>query len=489
MLRGILAFVSLHLNFLFAEFCVSEVEGRIELRMNDPQITKHIADLNNPRARVRHEAIEALAGRRAVVAVPALVKALKASHKFSEFADREGPVHIVKALGEIGHPAAVPCLIEMLTDRRDEMRLHAAQALGEIGDPYAVPCLIEALTDRCEEIRLHAVQALGQIGDVAAVPALIEALRRPGINQAYILRLVEALHRIDSSAAVAVLVQSDRTLASYLLGTLHSLGAPVLSDLLRALTAESPEVRRRAAAMLGKIGDREACPVLIAALQDESAPVRLEVAYALECLGDPAGVPALIALFEDKHVRAEVFQMPRDTTVEERNLRITRLGSIAEAGVRIVPTLLDALNDAESIVRCVAAEGLRRLGNSETLPRKILAAEQFPVPERIALLAKLREVRRIDVSYQFPETLTLCREVLQEEDQEAREGAAAVVGWLTLLRGASGERTNQSIELLHPTALDASEVSPSEMLRATDPARSETASPPRKARWQKWRRS
>lgn len=111
------------------------------------------------------------------------------------------------SLGEIGDKSAIPALREMakeypnrrlwagyglaalgeaegfdiltqviLSDSHWTDRRHAVTALGQIGHPGALPIVIKALQDKHVNVRVSAAQALGQIGDPAALPALTEAL-------------------------------------------------------------------------------------------------------------------------------------------------------------------------------------------------------------------------------------------------------------------------------------------------------------------------
>ncbi|MBZ0275584.1 MAG: HEAT repeat domain-containing protein, partial [Anaerolineae bacterium] len=82
----------------------------------------------------------------------------------------------VRALGEIGDPAAIPGLVmNGLLDTDWPVRRASATALGQIGVPDVVSGLIEALQDQNQIVRQAAVDALEVVGS-AAVPALVEKL-------------------------------------------------------------------------------------------------------------------------------------------------------------------------------------------------------------------------------------------------------------------------------------------------------------------------
>ena len=87
------------------------------------------------------------------------------------------PRQIATTLGQIGDSAAVPALIQTLSDGDNNIRGQVVWALGQIGDAAALDALVEVLNnDEVPKVRQHAVVALGQIGTPVAVPVLREAL-------------------------------------------------------------------------------------------------------------------------------------------------------------------------------------------------------------------------------------------------------------------------------------------------------------------------
>jgi hypothetical protein len=80
--------------------------------------------------------------------------------------------------------------------------------------------------------------------------------------------------------------------------SLGRIGAPAVPELIRRLDSPDPELRRRAAAVLGRIGPDAALavPQLIRLLEDPHAPVRHTAARTLGQIGPraSAAVPALI---------------------------------------------------------------------------------------------------------------------------------------------------------------------------------------------------
>jgi hypothetical protein len=83
-----------------------------------------------------------------------------------------------RCLGVLRDPVAIPYLIRVLGDAREDwwVRSEAAAGLGMIGGSQAIRALMTALEER--DVQRSAAQALGQCGDGTAVHALDEALAR-----------------------------------------------------------------------------------------------------------------------------------------------------------------------------------------------------------------------------------------------------------------------------------------------------------------------
>ncbi|EKQ68458.1 HEAT repeat-containing protein [Leptolyngbyaceae cyanobacterium JSC-12] len=74
-----------------------------------------------------------------------------------------------------------------------------------------------------------------------------------------------------------------------------------IPDLLQALQHPDSEVRRSAAAALGKVGSGLAIPGLLEALQDQDSEVRRSAAAALGNLGSEAAIPGLLQALQDQN--------------------------------------------------------------------------------------------------------------------------------------------------------------------------------------------
>lgn len=131
---------------------------------------RHVRQLSAPAgAAQRQEAVEALGGTRATLAVEELTTALDDVAP----AVREAAA---RSLGEIGDPRAIPALGAKLRDPAAGIGETAAGALARIGDPAATPWLVAAIQGPDGGVRIAAMRALGVLRDPSAAPALIDAL-------------------------------------------------------------------------------------------------------------------------------------------------------------------------------------------------------------------------------------------------------------------------------------------------------------------------
>lgn len=79
-----------------------------------------------------------------------------------------------ESLGELGHVAAAPALVQLLEDEPSEqVRAAAVEALGRLADPVAVAPLMRIVeTSEPDEAPLNAIWALGNIADKRALDLL-----------------------------------------------------------------------------------------------------------------------------------------------------------------------------------------------------------------------------------------------------------------------------------------------------------------------------
>jgi len=187
-------------------------------------------------------------------------------------------------LARIG-PAAMEPLVNALKTKNRTLRLGAISALAEIRDALAFDALVATTQDTSNEIRWQACIALGEMGDLRAVPSLLETLR----DKDKYVRYASAL----SLEKIGYCPKTDEERAYVLAGmqdweNLTGLNAAAVPATQNLLSDSDPEVRRRAAEVLGAVGSSDAAPALVRALADEDRQVRWAATLASRKCGVPS---------------------------------------------------------------------------------------------------------------------------------------------------------------------------------------------------------
>jgi HEAT repeat protein len=296
-----------------------------------------------------------------------------------------------KALGDIGPEAekAIPLLIKDLKTLQEPMCLPAMDALAKIG-AASVPSLIEALGSKKPGVRIHALQILSDMGPGAgsALPALVTILKKGSALEAEMA--ATAISSIGPKAAPAV-PELVKTLGSGKSGRLtvtviRALGAigpeaaislPALVDAMgildpgqpdihveamiaigkidpnyvvpakkfvKALGDKDPDVRGRAAAVLGLTGAVEALPDLLKLLSDEKSAVRIAACAAIAKMGPKAAA-----------AEGDLRKAMKDEDWRVQEGAVRALGAVGPAAAAALPDLLDALKGGYIVVRGASA--------------------------------------------------------------------------------------------------------------------------------------
>ena len=205
-----------------------------ELTYHGRKLSSLLADLKNPNAKVRKEAVSSISwlGQDArKQALPALAGLLQDS----DASVREELISTISAIGG-RHPVAIAALQQALNDREPKLRINAAYALADKGidkkDNVAI--LLLALKDQNFAGRWWAAWYLSRIepDPVQVLPGLVDGLRDKNLS-------------VRSECAKA-------------LGTLHTNGRDAASALRAALDDEDEYVRIAAAVALWQTsGEKE----------------------------------------------------------------------------------------------------------------------------------------------------------------------------------------------------------------------------------------
>ncbi len=235
--------------------------------------------------------------------VEALLKQLKV-------ADTDKRVAAIKALGGMRQRAssALPALIRIANEEDPFIAAEATQAVNQIGLPSAadVAVFIERLRSG-PETEWEDALALLRIAPNIEAKAAIRQFGREHLDW--------LLARVEKKSAA-----SDRSFAIYMIGALWDEAAAAVPTLRKAMADSSPEVRKIAIAVLGRIGpaSRSAVPELSRILDGgyDYDMCKQCAAYALGKIRAPEGVTALIHALES----------------DEPGIRRTALNSLGQIG-------------------------------------------------------------------------------------------------------------------------------------------------------------
>lgn len=142
---------------------------------------------------------------------------------------------------ERGWRRRIADLVRGLTSRSPAERARAAARLLAVDDPVAAPAVLELLKHRDPRVRILALKVVGRQGFRGGDEALVRLVLEDGDPE------VRRLAR---------------------LALLRTAGDQALKLLVAALASERGELRRRAAAVLGELGDPRVVPALIESIRE-----------------------------------------------------------------------------------------------------------------------------------------------------------------------------------------------------------------------------
>lgn len=314
---------------------------------------------------------------------PVLIEALQSR-------DRNLPPLAAQILIRMG-PTATPALTESLRGDHPRLRGLAADVLAQTKDPRAVPVLLEALHSEYYTVRAKAARALGIIASPDTLQPLVDTLNdpEPEVRTAALLAVgrfrepktfdrmadllledpeikvrqsaAEALGDTRHPQAVPYLILALRDsfwwyereeAADVLLNAIKTIGEPAVEPLIAALKDPEGTVRRFAAIVLGDIGDVRAVGPLGVAIYDLHFEVGHAASESLARFGD-AGLKIL----------TEALHHP------EAWLRQHAISGLVLGGdTRIIPVLLDMLEDPDRDVVKLVIKSLGESGDERALP-------------------------------------------------------------------------------------------------------------------------
>jgi HEAT repeat protein len=291
--------------------------------------------------------------RMGFTATPALTHSLANDHPLIRG-------RVAEVLAQIKDPKSVPALMQALGGEFYTVRSRAALALGAIGADEAVQPLVELLKDNEAEVRIAAVTALGQFNLSETFDNMADLLLED-LEIEVRVAAAKALGATKHPQAIPYLMLALRDpfwwyereqAAGELLKALENLGTMMIDPLLEALNDTEGTIRKYAATLLGHIGDPRAIEPLGMALYDMHFEVGQAAAEALAKFG-PVGLKRL----------AEALHHP-ETWLRQHAI----YGLTLSSDKRVVPVILEMLNDPEREVQKQAIQSLGQLGDDRALP-------------------------------------------------------------------------------------------------------------------------
>ncbi len=273
---------------------------------------------------IRARVADVLGIRKDKSAVPALLDALS-----GEFFTVRARAAI--ALGKIGDLKAVEPLLRALKDPEDDVRIGACLGLGYFKAPSTFDEITNVLLDDPKiEVRQSAAKALGNTGHPEAVPLLMEALRDPfwwyerEMQAGDLFDAIEKMGAMAVEALIAALKDNEgavRKYAAMLLGrigderaieplgmalydlhhdvgkvsaeSLVNFGVRSFEILVEALDHPEMWIRIHSVDVLPKIREPRVGLILLEMLKDPEREVKKHVIEAMGDLKDPRTLPAL----------------------------------------------------------------------------------------------------------------------------------------------------------------------------------------------------
>ncbi|RPI29563.1 MAG: HEAT repeat domain-containing protein [Acidobacteria bacterium] len=181
----------------------------------------------------------------------------------------------VKTSVQMKDPGVSSLLIAALSSPVADRQIPVVQALGKRGDKDAVPALMPLARKAERPVRIEALRALTEIADPAAVPLLVETLSdsEPLVAQAAVDCLSSFPGGEADRAAIALLRSPDAKMRVSALELLEVRRAPAgLAELTRAAADPEPKVQRGAIRVLGKLGGPSDLPFLIGRFRAATEP-------------------------------------------------------------------------------------------------------------------------------------------------------------------------------------------------------------------------
>lgn len=259
----------------------------------------------------------------------------------------------IRLLGQTRLPRLIPWLFKGLVHQDEQVNAWSAWALTQIGTA-AEPELLKALKHSVPKVRLWATWALGQIASSRSMRGLLLALNHEDAQVRW--RAAAALGKLGNRLAVTKLREilasdSDHYVRGRAATALGILGgASSIIGLKNALDDPEFYVYTNAVYGLETIGDSFAIKILLQSLNHHNADVRVRAVEVLGRMGDESIISKLVAKLKDP---SPLVRAKIVEAIQDKNTSITIKG------------LKMASQDQDVYVRSWATTALDKLNTDE----------------------------------------------------------------------------------------------------------------------------
>ena len=226
-----------------------------------------IALIFSPDDKTQNRAIQALGLLGDKRAVPALAKLLPTARNARLLNN------IAFALQRLDDRAFTHEIQRMVTHKQGVIRMNAAFVLGDIRQPKSLPLLERSLADPSERVQLEAVRAISKLAPAPEAVRLLEKAttsKSAGVRETAIQAVAHHGNERSIPLLEKLLGQPGQP-DEMILHAIYRLSAGKRSDLIyeRLFRGDDDDVRKRAAIVLGKAGDRRVRDYLIACFETD----------------------------------------------------------------------------------------------------------------------------------------------------------------------------------------------------------------------------
>lgn len=308
-------------------------------------------------------------------------------------------VGVIGSLGVRRDAQAVEPLIELVHHKDTQVSQAALRALGSIGNLEAAQALQTALA--------HA-PATKQLGLYEGLLRCAETLSAAGNDKTAIsiyasLRKSKVPFQVRAAALRSMILNDPASIRKYfksddylifgaaVQASLELPGQKITQALIETVDRQSPDFQVLLVSALGHRADESALPTLHKLAEKGEKQVRLAAIKSLAQIAHTSTPPVLVALSQDRDAEVAqaatnclaAFPEHADPAVlgmfksDQTSQRLTALELISLRRMTgSLPTLMEAVDDADAKVRVQALKTIGQLGSSKELPALLASLQQ-----------------------------------------------------------------------------------------------------------------